>query len=94
MSLSLEPAEIRNAIKVIGWTERAPGLPYITAGDTADTDVKLLRESIGNAFEDTSLAAARAYLNIAGFEILPETAYDAVLAMERDAIELGYPRLA
>jgi ABC-type phosphate/phosphonate transport system substrate-binding protein len=94
VSLSLEPGEIRNAIKIVGWTDRVPSLPYITAVDSSDKDVNLLRESIGNALVDAALAEPLAYLKLSGFEILPETAYDAVLAMERDAVELGYPLLA
>lgn len=94
VSLALEPEEIRSAIKIIGWSNAVPGLPYITAKATDDADVNRLRQGISHALADPLLAAPRAYLKLSGFEILPEGAYDTVLAMERRARELGYPVLA
>jgi hypothetical protein len=94
VSLALESREIRNAIKVIGWTHAVPGLPFITARSSRDDDVNRLREGITSALSDASLAAPRAYLKLVGFEILPEIAYDCVPQMERRAIDQGYPVLA
>lgn len=94
ISLALEADEIRRQIKIIGWSNAVPGLPFITAPSASDDDVKRLNRAITHALADPMLAGPRAYLKLAGYEILPEVAYDSVLAMERRAVEAGYPLLA
>ena len=94
VSLALEPDEIRKAIKVIGWTDKAPGLPLITSSATSHDDVNILRRNISYAFGDTSPSQARVYLKLIGFEILPEGSYDSILAMEQRALDRSYPLLA
>ncbi len=94
VSLALEPAEIRNQIKIIGWSNAVPGLPFITAPSASNDDVKQLNRAITHALEDPMLDGPRAYLKLAGYEILPESAYDTVLTMERRAADAGYPLLA
>jgi ABC-type phosphate/phosphonate transport system substrate-binding protein len=94
VSLSLEPMEIRNGIKTIGWTDRTPGLPLITAAETCHDDVNILRRNIGYAFGDTFPSVARSYLKLTGFEVLPEGSYDTIRAMEQRALDRSYPLLA
>ena len=94
VSLALEPAEIRKAIKVIGWSEATPGLPYITGAASKGEDVNTLRRNISSAFSDPLIAGPRTYLKLSGFHILDETAYDSILAMEHRALDRGYPLLA
>ncbi len=94
VSLALESHEIRMAIKVIGWTGHAPGLPFITAKATSDDDVNRLSAGISNALEDPSLRAPLVYLKLTGFEILPAAAYDSIVRMERRAADLGYALLS
>lgn len=94
VSLALESEEIRKAIKVIGWTDAAPGLPYITARGTSHDDVNILRRNISYVFAGTLSAPARSYLRLTGFAVLPEGAYDDVLAMEQRALDRSYPLLA
>jgi len=80
-------------LKVLSWTKAAPGLPLITA----ETDAGLLatlREALAQVARDAALTAVRERLLLDGFEILPEGAYDAILALERDAIAQGYPIIA
>ncbi len=94
VSLALESEEIRKAIKVIGWTDAAPGLPLITASATSHDDVNTLRRNISYVFADTLSAPIRSYLKLTGFEVLPEGAYDDILAMEQRALDRSYPLLA
>ncbi len=94
VTLALSPEEIRSRIKVIGWSNAVPGLPFITASSSDDDDVKRVNRAIIHALADATLSGPRAYLKLAGYEILPESAYDSVLQMERRAIEAGYPLLA
>ena len=94
VSLALEPEEIRKAIKVIGWSDATPGLPYITGAASSGDDVNTLRRNISSAFSDALIAGPRTYLKLSGFHILDETQYDSILAMEHRAIDQGYPLLA
>jgi ABC-type phosphate/phosphonate transport system substrate-binding protein len=81
-------------IRVLCASGTAPGLPYVTAIDTAPADIQRLRAGIAAAFADPALAATRATLMLEGCEILPRAAYDVIPAMEQAAIAAGYPRLA
>ncbi len=94
VSLALTPEEIRSKIKIIGWSNAVPGLPFITAPSAKDDDVKRLNRAITHALADPMLHGPRAYLKLAGYEILPESAYETVLSMERRAVDAGYPQLA
>ena len=94
VSLALTPEEIRRQIKIIGWSNAVPGLPFITAPSSSDDDVKRVNRAITHALADPMLHGPRAYLKLAGYEILPESAYDTVLTMERRAADAGYPLLA
>lgn len=94
VTLALAPAETRSKIKVIGWTDAAPGLPFITAVDSSDDEVNTLRASISSALHATSTRAARDYLKLVDFVVLDLSDYEVIVAMEQRAIDLGYSLLA
>ncbi len=94
VTLALEPAELRNGIKIIGWTDATPGLPYISGCASSDEDVNMLRRNISSALGAAATKPARDYLRLTGFVVLPNTAYDDILTMERRAIDRGYSLLA
>jgi ABC-type phosphate/phosphonate transport system substrate-binding protein len=81
-------------LRVLAWTMAAPGLPLVTAAATDAAQVAALRRALAAAAHDPALAPARAQLQLEGFEILPEGAYDAISALERGAVDRGYPILA
>jgi hypothetical protein len=95
---SVRPAliaeEIRSAIKIIGWSDRAPGPPLFMSTATSHNDVNILRANISYALGDTFGSAARSYLKPTGFDVLPEGSYDSVLAMEQRALDRSYPLFA
>lgn len=72
----------------------AAALPYVTAVGTSHEDLARLRAGLRAALAEPGLAWARAALLIAGAEVLPEDAYDTILAQEREATERGYGELA
>lgn len=80
--------------RVLMRSPAAPGLPYVTAGAASDDLVDALRAGIDRALADVTLAAARDDLLIAGAEVLPLSAYDAIPVMEQDARNAGYATLA
>lgn len=83
------PAELEG-VRVLARTAPTPGLPLITRASASDAEVTALRR----ALDAVTCTPAAATLGLRGFAVLPEGAYDAVLALEREAIALGYPELA
>ena len=80
-------------LDVIRYTEPAPGLPFVTAGDVSDATFESVRSALVRAFDRADLAATREALLIRGVSILPIDAYEPLLAMERAAAVCGYPDL-
>ena len=85
--------DLTDRVRVLGWTEATPGLPFITSGTTDDATLELLQEVLFEIGAAPAHAALRDELLLDGFEIVPEAAYRSVMALERRAIELGYPEL-
>ena len=81
-------------IRILAETARTPGLPLITRAAAGDVELAMLRDALARFAVDPVAAPVRDVLGLRGFEILPEDAYDAVLAIEREAISFGYPQLA
>lgn len=77
------PNEVED-LRVIAASERAPSLPYITRKNIAPEDLERLRQGLKAAMADPDLAEIRRALLISGVEILPETAYDRILEIERE----------
>ncbi len=91
--LIAEP-DLAARLKVVGETPSAPGLPLVTRGTATDSEVATLRDALHDAATDPALAAIRRDLMIGGFEPIAFGEYDEILAMERAAVDAGYPRLA
>jgi len=87
-----EPERV-NQIRVLGWTEATPGLPLITSIETDDRTIELLRATLFEIAAAPDHAALRDDLLLDGFDLVPETAYRSILALERRATDLGYPHL-
>jgi ABC-type phosphate/phosphonate transport system substrate-binding protein len=80
-------------LRVLGWTEDAPNLPYVTAIDRDDDTVHRLRDGLSAAIADPAGRDAREALFLDAVEILEPAAYEAIDRMERRAFELGYDKL-
>jgi len=93
VTLQIQPKDVRDAIKVIGWTAAAPGLPFITVLTTSDSDLVKLQAALADFFGGAARKDHPEF-HFAGFEVLPDEAYDTILAMEQRAIDRSYPRLA
>lgn len=93
VSLHLQPQEVREAVKVIDWTSAAPGLPFITVLTLSDSDLVKLQAVLADFFGGAARKDHPEF-HFAGFEVLPDEAYDSILAMEQRAIDRSYPRLA
>jgi ABC-type phosphate/phosphonate transport system substrate-binding protein len=83
-----------DGVEVIAASPPCPGLPYVTAAAMSEATIAALRVALSDVANDPALAGARAALLLDGFADLPLTAYDAVIAMERDCADHGYGDLA
>lgn len=88
-----EPARLAGT-RVLEYSPRAPGLPYIAGPAVTADDLARMLDAIFAALADPGLATTRETLLIAGAEAIPTDAYDIIPAMEDEAIALGYPHLA
>ena len=79
--------------RILGYTEHAPAMPYVTRAD-ADSDlVRRLRDGLMAALADPGLADTREALLLTGADVLPTVAYDAIVEMENGARAGGYAEL-
>lgn len=88
-----EPARLAGT-RVLEYSPRAPGLPYIAGPAVNADDRARMRDAIFNALADSDLATTRETLLITGAEEITTEAYDIIPAMEKEAIALAYPHLA
>ena len=82
------------AVRVLAETVRTPSLPYITRLSSSDEELAALREALRGLTSDAAAKDVCNTLGLRGFEVLPESTFDAVLALEHEAAALGYPSLA
>lgn len=71
----------------------APGLPYIASFRVGQLELGRMRAAIRSALEDPGLASTRNALLIDGAEVLSLEVYEEIVAMEREAVAMGYPEL-
>jgi ABC-type phosphate/phosphonate transport system substrate-binding protein len=86
------PTALRE-IHLLGWTQSTPGLPLITSLRTSEAIRSALIEALHDIIADPDLAPIRTALRLERFVVLPHSAYDRILDLERSAIAAGYPIL-
>lgn len=87
-----EPA-LRDKIRIVGWSERVPGLPIITRGAAGAERIAAMRRALAEVVADPDLADVRDRLFIDGFHPLDFADYAVITEMEAAAITAGYPAL-
>lgn len=86
--------ELVAGVRILAETAKTPGLPLITRAGASDKEIALLQRALDDFVRDPAAALLRDTLGVRGFAVLAKSAYDAVLALERDAAAMGYPVLA
>ena len=86
--------ETAKHLRVLMWTVRSPGLPFITSARTDAATHAALRRALDAVARDPALRDVRGELMLDGFNALPASQYHAVLYLEQIAAAQGYPRLA
>lgn len=77
--------ELTGAVRVLGYTPRVPGLPYITSLQTPPEQTERLRNALRNAIQDADLAGARAELLLTDISFPEPESYDLILQLEQEA---------
>lgn len=81
------------AVRVIGASPAAPGLPLISSLATPQQILATLRQALSDAITEPSLGQAREALLLSDFAVLPEATYDRILELSRAALALPFPVL-
>jgi ABC-type phosphate/phosphonate transport system substrate-binding protein len=89
----LDPERLRG-VRVLAETVRTPSLPYITRASSSNAELAALREALFGVTTDPAAKDVCDTLGLRGFEVLPESSFDAVLGLEQEAAALSYPSLA
>lgn len=79
--------------RLLCYTARAPGIPYVTRTDMEEKLATRLQTSLLKAFKDEVVQSACKCLFISGIEVLPPTAYERITELEQTAVHHGYPEL-
>ena len=85
--------DVLGGTRVLGSTEHAPGLPYVTRAGMDDEFVSRLRDGLQMAFSDPCLGAARDTLLLTGMQVLDYDAYQRIDDMEDSARAAGYAEI-
>jgi ABC-type phosphate/phosphonate transport system substrate-binding protein len=85
---------LTKALRVLAWSARTPGLPFVAAAQLPRTAYRSIEAAIKDAMADPALAKARRTLLLDGLNILPLTHYRAAGYLEDLAVRQGYPILA
>ena len=78
---------------VLGATEHAPGLPYVTRAGVGEDFKRRLRDGLQSAFADPRLADVRETLLLTGLQVLGDDAYQRIDDMEDSARAAGYAEI-
>jgi len=78
---------------VIAQTPPAPSLPYVTIKSCSDAHMQALRRGLLKSAKDAEHKELRAHLLLDSFEVLPVSIYERIDALEKTAVDAGYPVL-
>ncbi len=76
--------------RVLCRTETVPAPPFVTRAAIAPYELVRIRAALKAAIADPEIAWARSAMLLAGCDVLPHGAYDAIVDLERLADEYGY----
>jgi ABC-type phosphate/phosphonate transport system substrate-binding protein len=88
----LYPEEI-STLRILCWTPATPSLPFITARNSGESTVRILRSALADLFAENDAVSARQLLFLDGIDLQPDAACSEVLKLEQGAGELGYPSI-
>ncbi len=78
-------------LDVIGQSPSAPGLPFITSAATPPALLTALRQALADALAGPAGEVCRTSLFLSGLSVLPDAAYDRILAVQEIAKTIPFP---
>ena len=90
--ICFDPA-LSSKIRIIAYTPKTPGLPFITSGSNAPSMLDEIRRALVSVINQSPRLEALETLRLKDAVVLPRTAYDEILTLEEEAKALGYPQL-
>ena len=77
---------------MLGWTDRAPAIPYVTRLDADDT-VARMRYALHDVFDNPDFSTARQALYVKSVEVFPLLVYEEIAGLQASAARAGFPVL-
>lgn len=87
------PEEV-SSLRVLGWSDPAPALPYATPLSADEETRRRIRDALAQAVADPLARSAREALLIGDLQPIDSPDYRPIVEMARSAERLGYPALA
>ena len=79
--------------RMLGWTDRAPAVPYVTRSDADDDTVARMRCALHDLFDDPDFRTTRQALYLKSLDVLPAQVYEEIAGLQTAAARAGYPIL-
>jgi ABC-type phosphate/phosphonate transport system substrate-binding protein len=92
--LSVHRPAVIAGCRILAQTAPSPAPPFVTSSETRPATVAALRRALAGALRDEHCANAMRALRLKKVVAASADDYRAVLDLERDASERGYPSLA
>ena len=86
------PALMRR-VRVLHWTVRSPGLPFVTSRRRSHETLIALQQVMSEVVADPGLSDLRRELMLTEFSPLSQAHYRSVLRLAQIAADSGYPEL-
>ncbi len=86
--------EMVAGLRVLAQTPSSPSIPFVTSSQTEPETMATLKRCLFQMSDDPRFGAELSGLRIARIEPAPRAEYDALLRLEREAVDLGYPAIA
>jgi ABC-type phosphate/phosphonate transport system substrate-binding protein len=84
---------LMKAVRVLHWTVRSPGLPFVTSRRRSGETLIALQQVMGEVATVPQLSDVRRELMLTGFSPLSQAHYRSVLRLAQIAADSGYPEL-
>ena len=78
---------------MLGWTDRASAIPYVTRADADDDTVARMRSALHDVFANPDFRTTRQALYLKSLEVLPVQVYEEITGLQAFAARTGYPVL-
>ena len=85
--------EALSGTRMLGWTDRAPAIPYVTRSDVDSNTVARMRCALHDIFDNPDFSTTRQALYLKSLEVLPAQVYEDITGLQAFAARAGFPVL-